>query len=231
MYEINIENTILADESLKSSEKILLIVLVRHLNPRDSRCFPGIQTLIKETGLSRATIFTCRDSLHKHGLLSWSKKNAADHCNYTLALSRFNQSSKNKLPGVQTEDPPIQNLDRPVQCLDPKDKENKEIKKQINSHSQTTNDSPVSLASVLAKARAIGIPEEYATLWHRERAYSEWTYTSHGNSIRINKENWPSVLLSFWKNEKREKSITPVRKAKKPSNTIIQPNYINKLAF
>lgn len=62
------------DQRLPTSQKVLLLVLASHLNPKDGRCFPSQETLAWETGLSRRGVQVAAKALVKSKHISVGKE-------------------------------------------------------------------------------------------------------------------------------------------------------------
>lgn len=51
------------DRHLTSAERLVLLMLIAHVKPSDGTCFPSLELLAKETGLSRSTVAAALGSL------------------------------------------------------------------------------------------------------------------------------------------------------------------------
>ena len=54
-----------------ATEQQVLALLAHFADDRTGQCFPSIETLARQSHLSRATVMRCLDSLKKKGLLKW----------------------------------------------------------------------------------------------------------------------------------------------------------------
>ena len=68
------------DLRLPPSEKLTLLILASHL----PNVFPSIDTLTEETGLSRATLHRCLQSLKRRNYIAWEKTGRSS--SYTITL-------------------------------------------------------------------------------------------------------------------------------------------------
>lgn len=64
----------ISSEGHTTNEKIVLMVLAYHKNHKNKQCYPGIETIIKETSLSKSSVFRTLQSLEKKGFIKINKR-------------------------------------------------------------------------------------------------------------------------------------------------------------
>lgn len=77
------------DQRLPAPQKVLLMVLASHHNPRDERCFPSQETLSWETGLSRRAVQVASAALVKSKHLTIIRERKMGQwatCSYALNM-------------------------------------------------------------------------------------------------------------------------------------------------
>lgn len=57
------------DENIKGNEKLILIYLIGHFNPKEGYAYPSIAAMVKECGLNKRTVLKVLSSLEEKGYI------------------------------------------------------------------------------------------------------------------------------------------------------------------
>lgn len=88
-----IDNDLLRSEDLKANAKILLLILLSYENKEDGFAYPSHSRLIKETGLSKATLLKCLNELEEKEYIKRVKEKGENN-KYYINTSIKNSSTK-----------------------------------------------------------------------------------------------------------------------------------------
>lgn len=88
-----IENDLLRNETLKANTKILLLILLSYENKEEGFAYPSHSRLMKESGLSKATLLKCLNELEEKGYVKRVKAKG-DNNRYYIDTSIKNSSTK-----------------------------------------------------------------------------------------------------------------------------------------
>lgn len=105
-----IEESVVNDYGLTPYEGWLYVVMLKHANRKTGELFPSIQTLVKETQMSKAQVLRCTKTLEEKRLIRVTRderKNGKDRSvnhYFILAATRYLPDTT---PGVSQELPPV----------------------------------------------------------------------------------------------------------------------------
>ncbi len=100
-----VPNALMENAALSSSETLVLIGLLRYAN-KQGECFPGIESLVKITKLSRRTVQRCIRSLEEKGEIKVRQRLATGKTG-----KQYNRSNDYYIPGRVMMTPPLRNDD------------------------------------------------------------------------------------------------------------------------
>ena len=69
-----VPETLLQNEDLTASEKIVVTALLLHRNQKSGACYPGLARISKLSSLSRITVLRVLDSLEKKGIIERKRR-------------------------------------------------------------------------------------------------------------------------------------------------------------
>ena len=69
-----VPETLLQNEDLTASEKIVVTALLLHRNQKSGACYPGLARISRLSSLSRMTVFRVLDSLEKKGIIERKRR-------------------------------------------------------------------------------------------------------------------------------------------------------------
>lgn len=80
---VKVPNETLDDKDLEMRDKLIYAYLKKHYNHKTNDSFPSLDTLVKESGISKPTVIKCISNLEKAGYISVSKVKKVNH--YTFS--------------------------------------------------------------------------------------------------------------------------------------------------